>query len=288
MANKMEKGGKRLALGRGLGALIPGAERTPTPAAPRSEPTQVAIDAIVANPWQPRRRFTDASIDELAASIREHGVVQPLVVRRVGERYELIAGERRWRASTKVGLKQVPVVVRDTDDDAMLEVALIENIQREDLNPIEEALAYRRLADDLRLTQEAIAERVGKERSTVANSLRLLNLPQEVQEMIELGQISAGHARAVSMAGSEAAIVALARKIVAQKLTVRQAEGLAKGSRKKPGDDRSPELRDLEDRLTRALGTKVRVTEKNATSGSLTIDYYSLDQFDALLRRFGA
>lgn len=289
----MDKSGKRQALGRGLGALIPAAERAataPTPPTPPADakPTEAAIDLIIPNPWQPRRRFTPEAIDELSNSIREHGVVQPLVVRRAGDRFELIAGERRLRAATQAGLKTVPVVVRDTSDEEMLEVAIIENIQREDLNPIDEALAYRRLADELHLTQEEIATRVGKERPTIANSLRLLHLPQEIQNLVEMGSLSAGHARAVAMAGTSDTMIALARRAVDQKLTVRQVENQAKLSKQKPQPERSLEHRDLEERMTRALGTKVRLSQKSPTAGILTIDYYSLDQLDGLLRRFGA
>lgn len=284
----MDKTTKRQPLGRGLGALIPGADRAAavTPATPTNE---LPIGSIVPNPWQPRRRFTDEAIQELADSIRERGIVQPLVVRRAGNHYELIAGERRLRAAGRAGLTTVPVVIRNATDQDMLEVALIENIQREDLNPIEEALAYRRLADELVLTQEEVATRVGKERSTVANSLRLLQLPQPVQEAVEAGQLSAGHARAVAMAGSAAAMIELARKAIAQKLTVRQVERLAQALKKPATAAKamSPEQRDIEDRLAKALGTKVRITQKSKTAGVVTIEYFSLDQFDGLLRRLG-
>lgn len=286
----MEQSNKRRALGRGLGALIPGAPRErvePTPpAAPEPVPTEVRLAEIAPNPWQPRRRFRDESIEELASSIRERGVVQPLIVRRAGTGFELIAGERRLRAATRVGLEKVPVAIRDASDAEMLEVALIENIQREDLNPIEEALAYKRMAEELGLKQEVIATRVGKERSTVANSLRLLQLPPEVQEAVELGKLTAGHARAIAMAGSVEAMIRLARRALEQKLNVRQTERMAKAERpakKQP----SIEVRDLEERLTRALGTRVRIAPHSAVAGSISIDYFSLDQFDQLLRRLG-
>jgi ParB family chromosome partitioning protein len=223
----------------------------------------------------------------LAESIRERGIVQPLIVRRHGDSYQLIAGERRLRAATRVGLDVVPVVVRDASDSDMLEIALIENVQREDLNAIEEAEAYKRLIGELGLRQEGVATRVGKDRSTIANSLRLLQLPDEVREAVAAGLLSAGHARAVAMAGSVDAILALARRVLSQKLSVRQAEKLAKGERAaKP--ERDPEVRDVEERLTRVLGTKVRVTPKSQVAGTVAIEYFSLDQFDALLRRLGA
>ncbi len=281
----MDKTAKRRGLGRGLGALIAGADHSedihPT------APLEAQLTSITPNPWQPRRRFTEASIDELADSIRERGIVQPLVVRRKGDAYELIAGERRLRAAERAGLQSVPISVRETTDAEMLEIALVENVQREDLNPIEEALAYRRLADELGLRHEEIAGRVGKDRSTVSNSLRLLALPSEVQEAVEVGRLSAGHARAIAMAGSPEAMLELARRALASKLSVRQTERMAKTNR--PRDDkRSPELRDVEERLTRALGTKVRITPKSNVAGTLAIEYFSLDQFDQLLRRFGA
>ena len=216
--------GKRRALGRGLGALIPAAEAVEEPA----DNTVVPLSAIQPNPLQPRQVFPDDGIEELAESIRQKGILQPLLVRRANGGFQLIAGERRLRAAQRLGLQEVPVTVRDADDGELLEMALIENIQRENLNPLEEARAYRRLSDDFHLTQEEIAVRVGKDRSTVANTLRLLQLPGDIQRDIERGVLSAGHARALVSVGSEAEKLQLAREVVSRRLSVRQTERLAK------------------------------------------------------------
>src|SRR5688500_4349375 len=186
---------KRPALGRGLSALI--RDTAPQIAADRGRPTELDIDLLSPNPRQPRVHIDDARLEELAQSIRANGVIQPIIVRRVGNSYEIVAGERRWRASQRAGLLKVPVAVRDVPDDKLLEVALIENIQREDLNPIEEAQAYRKLTDELQLSQESIAAEVGKDRATIANYMRLLRLPAEVRTAISQGELSMGHAKAL-------------------------------------------------------------------------------------------
>ncbi len=274
----MEMLQKRRALGRGLGALIPGTY------APEAGPdnTFVPISAIRANPMQPRQDFADEKIDELAESIRQKGILQPLLVRRVSGGYELIAGERRLRAAQKLGMEQVPVTVRDANDSDLLELALIENIQRENLNPLEEARAYRRLVDEFDLTQEDIAKRVGKDRSTVANSLRLLQLPAAIQRDIERGVLSAGHARALAGAGSDDAKVELARAIVANRLNVRQAERLAKRAARPVAD---VELHAAEQRLTETLGTRVRLVQRRNGSGRIEIEYYSGEELNGLIER---
>jgi ParB family chromosome partitioning protein len=274
----MDVMGKRRALGRGLGALIP----SPYAAADTSSSTSAPLTAIQPNPLQPRRTFAEEGLEELAQSIRQKGILQPLLVRRVNGGFELIAGERRFRAAQRAGLEQVPITVHEADDGEMLEMALIENIQRENLNPLEEARAYRRLMDEFRLTQEAIATRVGKDRSTVANTLRLLQLPAEVQRDIERGVLSAGHARALVTAGSDAAKITLAREVVSRRLTVRQTERLAKQN---GGALADTEQRAVEERLTAALGTRVRLVPRRDGSGRIEIQYYSLEGLNGLLDR---
>jgi ParB family chromosome partitioning protein len=274
----MEATNKRRALGRGLGALIPGAygvEETRADAV-------VPVSAIRPNPMQPRQWFADEAINELAESIRQKGILQPLLVRRTSGGFELIAGERRLRAAQRVGMENVPVMVREVNDAEMLELALIENVQRENLNPIEEARAYRRLMDEFDLTQEEVAARVGKERSTVANTIRLLQLPHAVQAQIEQGLLSAGHARALVGADSDAAKIQLAQEVIGRKLTVRQAERLAKQRRAQPAAD---DLHVAEQRLTEALGTRVRLFHGRNAAGRIEIQYYSLDELNGLIDR---
>jgi ParB family chromosome partitioning protein len=273
---------KRRGLGRGLGALIPGVGgRTVDPPIDGAH-MQVPVAAIAVNPLQPRKHFEDAQIDELAESIRQRGILQPLLVRRVADGFQLIAGERRLRAAQRVGLSEVPVSVQEADDRDALEMALIENIQREDLNPIEEARAYRQLADEFGLTQEAVAARVGKDRSTVANTLRLLALPDSVQRDIERRLLSAGHARALVNVGAEALQLELAREVVARRLTVRQTEQMAKvRSASAPDADH----RAAEHRLTEALGTRVRIVFRKNAAGRIEIEYDSLAALNHLIDR---
>jgi ParB family chromosome partitioning protein len=291
---------KRQALGRGLAALIPGAT---VPDAPMAAPSPgrasdglrtVAIEDVHPSPGQPRKQFDDARLDELAASIKAQGIIQPLVVRlREGGGYELIAGERRWRAAQRAGLHEVPAVVRDVAEKAAFEMALVENLQREDLNPIEEAQGFQRLVEEFGYTQEALATRVGKDRSTVANALRLLRLPDAVRGLVTEGRLSMGHARALLGLDSVEAIERLARRIVARELSVRQVEALVKGERDGRGADKPPapperpssSARDLGERLSRALGTRVRVVEDGPGKGHLEVAYHSLDQLDAVLAR---
>jgi ParB family transcriptional regulator, chromosome partitioning protein len=253
-------------LGRGLGALIPKTE-APPPAAPA--PNEVDIDQIETNPYQPRKHFDPVALEELARSVVEHGVVQPLVVVRHGEKYQLIAGERRFRAARKAGLKRVPVVVKDPmAGSKALEIALIENVQREDLNPIEEAVAYQQLNQEFGMTQEEVAKKVGKERSTVANFLRLLKLPDRVKTMVAGGDLSMGHARALLAVEGARQIETLAEKVVRQGLNVRQTEQLASaGDQKKKepaGEEETKDVftRDAEEKLTSALRAKVEIARK--------------------------
>jgi ParB family chromosome partitioning protein len=257
-------------LGRGLGALIPQrpAEAAAPAAAPQTGLLLVPINHISPNPYQPRKTFNEASIEELARSVKEHGIVQPLVVTRLTEdRYKLIAGERRFRAAMKAGLTHVPVVVKDDMSEGhALEIALIENIQREDLNPIEEALAYHQLHEEFGLTQEEISKRVGKERSTVANFLRLLKLPDGVKKLLAAGQLSMGHARALLAVEAPRKQEQLAERVVKKNLNVRQTEMLAAESSPKAADakekDKDVFTRDAEDKLTRTLRAKVEIDRK--------------------------
>jgi len=273
---------KRPALGKGLSALIPDA-----PEIPRAATTEVDVDRIVPNEFQPRAHVDHGRLAELAESIRSNGVIQPIVVHRVGDTYHIIAGERRWRAAKLAGLTRVPVAVKEVaagSDQSLLEMALIENIQREDLNPLEEALAYRRLADEFQLTQETIATAVGKDRATVANHLRLLRLPEEVRSEIAAGRLTMGHARALLALESEADQRRTARDVIARSLSVRETESLARKisegiaeaepSKPKPVDVHT---RAAEDKLKMQLGTKVRI-KRRGKRGRIEIDFNSEDE----------
>jgi ParB family transcriptional regulator, chromosome partitioning protein len=277
---------RRRGLGRGLGALIPGS--TEQPASAKDFPAEgwASVEMITPNPFQPRELFDETALDELALSIREKGLLQPLVVRRLGDsRFQLIAGERRFRAAQRAGLSRVPIFIRDADDGEALELALIENLQREDLNPLEEARAFQRLADEFRLGHEEIARRLGKSRSAVTNSLRLLQLPAEVQAQIESGALSAGHARSLLGLDSTDAQTAVARDVVARRLSVRDTEKLVR-ERGVPALD--IERQAVEANLARALGTRVRLRHNADGSGRILIEYYSLDELDGLIDRLGA
>jgi len=272
-------------LGKGLGALIPGAEETRQPSG-----LTVEVQRITANPLQPRRVFDEAKLDELAISIRDQGVIQPLIVRRNGDGYELIAGERRLRAAMKAGLKEVPVVVREASDNDSLQLALIENLQREDLNPIEEA--YRRLHEEFHLTQEEVAEKVGKSRPAVANSMRLLLLPKEMQQEVAQGRLAVGQARALLALGNEATMTAVARRVIARGLSTRETERLVarlklgrRGRRLVAALD--PDVRALVEQLQRSVGTKVRLVQTKGTSrGKIEIEYYSSADLDRIVQLF--
>jgi ParB family chromosome partitioning protein len=268
-------------LGRGLGALIP---QRPEAAEAHASPglAEIPISQIQPNPYQPRKTFNEASIDELARSVRQHGIVQPLVVTRAGDKYKLIAGERRFRAAQKAGLTTVPALIKEMmqEGDA-LQIALIENIQREDLNPIEEAMAYHQLHDDFQLTQEEISKRVGKERSTVANFLRLLKLPDPVKKLLASGQLSMGHARALLAIESPKKQEQLAERVVRKNLNVRQTEMLASESSPKTVEKKEKEkdvfTRDAEDKLQRTLRTKVEI-DRRRRGGVIHIRYGSEDE----------
>jgi ParB family transcriptional regulator, chromosome partitioning protein len=278
---------KRPALGRGLSALIPD---SPAPAAPPAADRSLEIDTDLLRPnkFQPRGTMDDDRIEELARSIRSNGIIQPIVVRKVEGGYEIIAGERRWRAAQRAGLLKVPVVVRDIPEDRLLAVALIENIQREDLNPIEEAVAYRRLSDEYRLTQEQIAEAVGKDRSSIANYVRLLRLPQEVRANVASNALSMGHARALLALPDEHAQLRLARDIVSRSLSVRETETLVKKAgepaAEKPETKVDVHTRAAEEKLRLALGTRVRIVRKGK-SGRIEINFVNEDELQRLYER---
>jgi len=275
---------KRPALGRGLSALIP--DSPAAPVAPPERGLDVDTDLLRPNKFQPRTQMDDERIEDLARSIKSNGIIQPIVVRRTGADYEIVAGERRWRAAQRAGLLKVPVIVRDVPDDRLLPVALIENIQREDLNPIEEAVAYRRLVDEFHLTQEQIADAVGKDRSSIANYVRLLRLPQEVRTSVASSALSMGHARALLALTEEAAQLRVARDVVARNLSVRETEALVrkhgqKADGKKEAARTDVHTRAAEDKLRLALGTRVRINRKGK-SGRIEIDFTNEDELQRL------
>ena len=277
---------KRPALGRGLSALIPD---SPTPVASTADRSlEIDIDLLRPNKFQPRTHVDDDRIEELSRSIRANGIIQPIVARKVDEGYEIIAGERRWRAAQRAGLLKVPVVVRDIPEDRLLAVALIENIQREDLNPIEEAVAYRRLSDEFHLTQEQIADAVGKDRSSIANYVRLLRLPQEVRANLASNALSMGHARALLALTDEAAQLRVARDVVSRSLSVRETEAIVKkaGSPedKKPAKKVDVHTRAAEEKLKLALGTRTRIVRKGK-GGKIEIDFVNEDELHRLYER---
>ena len=288
-------GVKRRALGKGLGALI---RETPSAHAPSAE-RRVPIAEIRPNPRQPRRYFDEERIAELAESIRHQGILQPLVVRKVEDGYELIIGERRFRAAQRASLERVPVIVKDVSNAESLEMALVENIQREELTPIEEALAYRQLMEEFHLTQEEVASRVGKSRPVVTNLLRILNLPDAIKEEVDRGTITVGHARALLVLDTPEQQQEMARTIMRQGLSVRETETLV--SRKpqvtvdfvtpaipEPESQPRTEMRvhvsALEEELMRSLGTKVRLLPKKK-GGRIEIEYYSNEELEGLVRR---
>jgi ParB family chromosome partitioning protein len=270
-----------------LEALIPVPSAIERPQ-PGEKVLEIATDGIETNPFQPRKRIEDEQLKELADSIRQDGVLQPVVVRRKGPRYELIMGERRLRAARLAGVATIPVVIRDVSDADALRLAIVENIQREDLNAIEEAEAYRRLISEFAVSQGDIAGLVGKDRSSIANTLRLLNLPEEIQNMIQDGSLSSGHARALLSLATQKEQLAMARQIIEKNLNVRQVE-LEVGMvvrRKAGGPRRRREkpayLVDLEKAFATHLGTRVAIDEKRGGKGRITIEFYSHDDFERL------
>jgi ParB family transcriptional regulator, chromosome partitioning protein len=275
---------KRPALGRGLSALIPDSPTPVTaPAADRS--LEIDTDLLRPNRFQPRTHVDDDRIEELSRSIRSNGIIQPIVVRKTADGYEIVAGERRWRAAQRAGLLKVPVVVRDIPEDKLLAVALIENIQREDLNPIEEAIAYRRLSDEFRLTQEQIADAVGKDRSSIANFVRLLRLPLEVRANVASNALSMGHARALLALADEHTQLQVARDIISRGLSVRETEALVKKAAEpaveKPEAKVDVHTRAAEEKLKLALGTRTRIVRKGK-GGRIEIDFTSEDELQRI------
>lgn len=326
---------KRRALGKGLESLLPSRPAPQKPAESAAtnnsanggatiaavtaaaapvvnevvgKPLEVALDHIERNPWQTRSHFDEAALDELAASIKVSGVVQPIVVRQLTHnvhaepgknetRYQLITGERRWLASKKAGKPTVPVIVRQVNDEQVLEMTIVENLQRTDLNPMEQARAFYRMANEFKLTQEQVAVRTGKERATVANFLRLMKLPEGVQGKVESGELSFGHARALVALDEAEAIAAAAQKVLALSLSVRQTESYVQGllnpelKEKKAAaaqvQTEDPNVREAEDKLRRSLGLKVKIEDKKG-KGRVIIEYSGLEDFDALLEMLGS
>lgn len=281
---------RKPALGRGLGALLADA-RAPV-ASSGGGVTRLPLEQVHPDRANPRRAFDEAALEELAASLRNQGVLQPILVRKDARGgYRIIAGERRWRAAQRAGLKDIPALVKDATDAEAYELALVENIQRADLSPLEEAEAYRRLVEERRLTQEQIADRVGKDRSTVANALRLLALPNEVKQLLAEGDLDMGHARALLGLSKASEMVGLARAVVTDKLTVRETEARVKEARgggqaparKKAQVKTSPEARRLVEDLQRRLGTKVRLVEKGGGKGTLEVDFFSYEDLDRIV-----
>jgi len=282
---------QRKALGKGLNALLPTRPTIPAHAEPPrfgEEVAQLPIDLIEPNPLQPRRLFNSERLAELAQSIQANGIIQPLVVRRHGERYQLVAGERRWRAAKLAGAPQVPAVIQDIPDDRLLEITLIENIQREDLNPIETALAFERLSRELQINFEEVGRRTGKDRTTITNLVRLLQLPQDLQQLIAERRLSAGHARCLLSLPSVDLQREVAEKSIAQGWSVRQVERLTQrmmeDRKPKPVDEAQidPNVKAAIQELERVLGTKVRIVERARQKGRIEIEYYSAEDLDRI------
>jgi ParB family chromosome partitioning protein len=295
---------KRRALGKGLESLLPSrAAVVAPPPIPRIEPAEtgkpreISVEQIERNPFQTRTRFDEQQLEELAASIAATGVVQPILVRPLpGERYQLIAGERRWLASQRAGKATIPAMVRAVSDEQAMEITIVENLQRADLNPMEQARAFDRLVRDFKMTQEQMAVRTGKNRTTIANFLRLLRLPEEIQGKVEAGELSFGHARALLALESPESILKTAQKVAALSMSVRQTETLVQGllhpEMKAKSEDNpktepiDPNVREAQERLQQALGLKVRIHDKNGR-GQVIIEYARLEDFDALLEAIG-
>jgi ParB family chromosome partitioning protein len=293
---------KRRALGKGLESLLPSRPAPATVPAitavaePTGRPLEIPLDQIERNPFQTRTRFDEAQLTELTQSIAASGVVQPIVVRPLSEgRYQLITGERRWLASRKAGKSTIPAIVRQASDEQTLEMTIVENLQRADLNPMEQARAYQRLSHDFKMTQEQMATRTGKERASVANFLRLLRLPESVQHKVESGDLSFGHARTLLALDSAESITSAAQKVMALSLSVRQTESYVQGlinpeakpkKEAKPAQPEDPNVREAQDRLQRTLGLKVHIEDKKG-KGRVIIEYSGLEDFDSILTALG-
>jgi ParB family transcriptional regulator, chromosome partitioning protein len=292
---------KRRALGKGLESLLPSKPvATPIPETPveTGKPREIAVDLIERNPFQTRTRFDEQQLEELASSIAATGVVQPILVRPLAnERFQLIAGERRWLASQRAGKTTIPAMVRAVSDEQAMEMTIVENLQRADLNPMEQAKAFERLSHEFKMTQEQIAQRTGKNRTSITNFLRLLRLPQEIQGKVEAGELSFGHARALLALESSESILKAAQKVGALSMSVRQTETFVQGllhpeQKAKPKDKAEveqvdPNVREAQERLQRSLGLKVRIHDKNGR-GQVIIEYARLEDFDALLEMLGS
>ena len=288
----------RLALGRGLEALIPVSNHNTVETEPASKKIiNIEINRIKQNPHQPRTKIDEESLAELTESIKEKGIIQPVIVRKVDDGYELIAGERRTRAAKKAGLDMVPAIIYNVGDEESLIFALIENIQRQDLNPLELANAYQMLMDEFNLTQEQVSARVGKERASVANYLRLRNLPQSVKQFISEGKLSFGHAKALMMLNKPEEQEILASLVVKEGLSVRECESLAlkkakNQKKRRPGSNTGQtttidfDIKDLEEKLQQTVGTKVRIRRRKR-GGVIEIEYYTLDEFDGIMKLLG-
>jgi len=276
---------KRMALGKGLGALLPELEQTESKTL-----RYCGIEEIIPNRSQPRKHFDESKLQELTESIKEKGILEPLIVRRTDQGYELIVGERRWRAAQKVGLKEVPVLVIEAEGREAFEISLIENLQREDLNPIESAEAFKRLIEEFNLSQEDLSKRIGKDRTTIANTLRLLKLPLEVRDQLLQNRITSGHARAILSLENKEKQKELCALIIKKGLSVREAEALAKRWSERPkrrtplarAADLESQLNSLQDSLRRCLGTKVLITQ-NGKRGRIEIEYYSPDDLERIV-----
>lgn len=286
LVNNTKKG-----LGKGLGALIPQLEQ-----APASGVLEISIQEIIPNKNQPRKEFDEEKLQELSQSISQHGVIQPIIVSKAQNGYEIIAGERRWRAAMKAGIKKIPVILKELSDEEKMEIALIENLQREDLNDLEEAQAYKEIMEKYELTQSQLGERLGKSRVAIANTLRLLQLPQKIQDMLKENALTAGHGRAI-LSVPENFREELARKIAEDNLSVREAEKIAQSIKEKEGskgDENQEEVKseesdqdyilDLQERVQRHIGAKVKIKYKNS-KGKIEIDYYSDDDLERIIRQ---
>lgn len=270
-------------LGRGLNALIPKAAEVERV----GEVREVPVDVVDPNPYQPRKEKEDEELRELAQSIKEHGLVQPVVVRPKGNRYELVIGERRWRAARMVGLNSIPAIVREVGEREMVEMALVENLQRKDLNPVEEAEAYKMLREEFSLTQEEIAMRVGRTRASVANTMRLLQLPHEILESLRKGEMTEGHARAILGAGTRERMFSVWRAVLERKLSVRGTESLVRSMTvPRPRRRKEPHVAEAERSLSERLGTPVRITVDEKGRGSLTVRLFSWEDLDRILEAF--
>lgn len=283
----------RKPLGRGLSALLGGDSETAAAPAIDIPTGEIDIDLIQPNPEQPRTRFTDEALNELAQSITANGIIQPIVVRKKDDEYQIVAGERRWRAAQRAGLRRVPVVIREIPDDRLLEIALIENIQRQELNPIEEARAYRNLIDNIGLTQDELAERVGKDRSMISTSMRVLKLPDDILTLVEEGKMTAGHGRALLLTDDLAVQRQMARTILELGLSVRETERALKKRKHRANDapkavvtPKDANMRLAETKLMRTLGTNVKISPSgNKGAGKIEIEYYNADDLDRIYER---